>query len=214
MRSVQYVSFAKRCLPVAALLLAACAAQRAPHTPVRPHPAKDESAASRASKGPSADRPRLVQTVPKDPDALAPSEVGYYMDVLLGRLRQLPGVDCVRRADQIIIGLSGRFDLVTGRARADADLHATLTALAQVLTEYRKTLVSLQVGAIAPAGPIDAALARRCVLAAAESLTSAGLRPKRVATLAANEGRAAPPADAQPVAGAQVRLELIVVPLR
>jgi len=212
MRSVQYASFAKRCLPVAVLLLAACAAQRAPHAPARPHPAKDESAAPRASKGPAADKPRGTLTLPRDPDALAPAEVGYYMDVLLGRLRQLPGVDSMRRADQIIIGLSGRCDLAAGRARADADLHATLTALAQVLNEYRKTLVSLQAEPIAPAGPIDAAPARRCVFAAADALTSAGLSAKRIATIAPNDGKGAPPADVQPAA--QVRLQLIVVPLR
>jgi len=213
MRSVPAVSFAKRCLPLLVLLLAACAAQRTPHAPARPHPANGESAAPRAPKaGAAGERPRAVLTLPKDPDALAPAEVGYYMDVLLGRLRQLQGVDCVRRADQIVIRLSGRFDIAAGRAHADADLQATLTALAPVLIEYRKTLVSLQAAAAAPAGPIDAALARRCVLAAAESLTSAGLSPKRIATVAANERKAAPAPDAQ--TSAQVRLELIVVPLR
>ena len=215
MRRAYRTSIITSCLPTIALLLAACAAQRvAPVHPGAKPPQRDSAA--RPAKPASADKPHVAQTpAPKDPDALAPGDVGYYMDVLLGRLRQLPGVECRRRDDQIIVAFSGRFELVAGHAQADAELRATLAALAQVLIEYRKTLVSVQVGASRPGAAPDETLAQRSVQAAAQVLASSGLASKRIATAtAAGAGAGAAAAATDAPSGARVPLDMIVVPLR
>lgn len=207
------ISAARYCLPAIALALGACAAQRAPHSPV--HAAAkakstQESAPAQSSKAPAQDKHSTQKPAQKYADALAPAEVGYYMDVLLGRLRQVPGVECKRREDHVLVLFAGGFDMTTGHVQADADMRATLTALAQVLTEYRKTLVTVQVQPIEPADPLDPQLAQRCALATAHLLATAGLTSKRVAVATA-EPNGALPANVQ--SSGPVRLELMIAPL-
>jgi hypothetical protein len=196
-----------------ALLLAACAAHRTPK-PVTP-PSKPKATTSAATDAPK--YPQGNENIKQGPakgsaDALAPTEVGYYMDVLQGRLRQVAGIDVVRREDRIVVGVAGGCDFASGRAQADAGLRSAIAALAGVLTEYRKTLVSVRMRA-ADTSP-DPQLAQRCAVAAAHSLVNAGLGAKRVVLPAAASAAAGSvPPEAPPAAAFVIALEFVVEPM-
>lgn len=123
----------------AALLLAACAAQKASH--VKPAAAKPPHAAS-ATKAPGTKTEKPLA-------ALAPGEVGYYLDVLQGRLQQSvdPAVIVGRASNNIVLDFSRRLGFAAGGTELDDADRALLAPLSKVLAEYRMTQVSVRVSA-------------------------------------------------------------------
>jgi hypothetical protein len=125
------------------VVLAACSGQpkkrAAPAQPVSATPVPTISAVD--AQHYERDKERVKLALAKDNrDALAKSEVGYYMDVLEGRLNQVAHVGVTRLGDRIRLDMPGRFDR-TGDPRA----LETLAGLAKVLAEYRTIFVSVRV---------------------------------------------------------------------
>lgn len=117
-------------------------------------------------------------------NALQPDEVGYYMDVLTGRLRQVAGagVGLSRRADRLVLAFAGRFIDDAGRAQADAGTQAQLAPLAQVLAEYRKVRIAVRIGDGANDTIDGRADTAPCAAAIAQGLRQAGVAAARVET--------------------------------
>jgi outer membrane protein OmpA-like peptidoglycan-associated protein len=94
------------------------------------------------------DRDRIIRTLANDErDSLAPSEVGYYMDILQGRLKQIPGNDLsvVRQVDRVVVDLTVRAGFEPGNAQLMPAMRELLTPLSKALLEYRKTLLSVRI---------------------------------------------------------------------
>jgi outer membrane protein OmpA-like peptidoglycan-associated protein len=123
-------------------------------------------------------------------DSLSPSQVGYYMDVLQGRLKQLGGqfMTIVRHDDRIVLALSLNFE--PGSSRIDSDTHLFLTPLSAVLVEYRMTFVSVHIGnddANPTAG--GAPLMDERAKAVTQYLIKAGVAGKRVVIVGSGANR-------------------------
>jgi len=147
----------------------------------------------------------------KSGETLGDDEVGCYMDVLQGRLRQsfAPPVNIVRKQQTIVVALDGGCDAAP-HAQLDADARGTLTALATVLKEYRKTVVSVQTRDVPDsAAASDPQVLERCALATARHLAAAGLGAKHLAVPGAVA--AAPAAGA--AAPQRMQFELSIEPV-
>jgi len=156
------------------------------------------------------DQARIVATLSRsNRDSLRKDEVGYYMDVLQGRLKQVNGneLTIVRHADRIAIGLNGRFEQSKARLQPGEELRGVLNAIAKVLVEYDKTFVSVR-----PAAPTidsDPGVARQGAIAVARYLERAGLMARHVAVVSGGgkyRGSAA-------TGDAQIGIELEIVPV-
>ena len=191
-------------LAAAILALAACALPRT-RTPVPRPPAKPPSSvpatptAGIAVLDPRSyeqDKNRIKLALAKNSrNSLASSEVGYYMDVLQGRLKQVAGksIGVGRQGDRIVLDLSGRLAFESGSAQITPDIREILTPLSKVLVEYWKTLVSVQVRADdSDAQAINPPLAEQRALAVAHYLAEAGVADKRI--VIAGSGLNRPPA--------------------
>jgi outer membrane protein OmpA-like peptidoglycan-associated protein len=91
---------------------------------------------------------RIKQKLAKsDGDSLPSSDVGYYMDVLQGRLKQVAGKDVAvtRQGEHITLDLTNRAAFDSDGTHVSAGFRDLLSALANVLVEYRMTLVSVRV---------------------------------------------------------------------
>jgi outer membrane protein OmpA-like peptidoglycan-associated protein len=116
-------------------------------------------------------------------DSLGPAEVGYYMDVLQGRLQQIASKDfgVGRQADYVVLDMSFQPGFEKGSAQLDSSVRDALKPVSRVLVEYRMTLVSLQVRADdSGTQPGKAGLAERRAQALARALVDAGIAGKRV----------------------------------
>ena len=136
---------------VAALLLSACAAHRTTHVPApveAPIATKPAVPTARPPGKSQAEKNHANPNADKSV-ALPPREVGYYLDVLQGRLQQRldPATTIGRERGSIVLDLSRRFSFAPDNAQlGDAD-RALLLPLARVLDEYRAVLVSVRVSA-------------------------------------------------------------------
>lgn len=87
---------------------------------------------------------RTQELASRDELRLSRTEAGYYMDVqeaqLRQRLRARP-VDIFRDADSLLIRISGNAAFRSGSSEPGPGLRELLTTVAEVLGEYRKTLV-------------------------------------------------------------------------
>lgn len=116
-------------------------------------------------------------------DSLESAEVGYYMDVLQGRLKQIAGRDfgVGRQGDYVVLDMAFQSAFEKGSAQLDASIRDALIPLSKVLVEYRMTLVSVQIRADdTGAQPIRTGLAERRAQALAHALVEAGVAGKRV----------------------------------
>jgi outer membrane protein OmpA-like peptidoglycan-associated protein len=116
-------------------------------------------------------------------ESLAASDVGYYMDVLQGRLKQVSGknIGIVRQGDRIVLNLSGRSGFDAGSTQINAGIRDTLGPVTKVLVEYRKTLVSVQTHADGVGAPaVNPQLAEQRAQALARYLADAGVSDKRI----------------------------------
>jgi outer membrane protein OmpA-like peptidoglycan-associated protein len=145
-------------------------------------------------------------------DTLPPAEVGYYMDVLHGRLKQLTGhsIGVGRQVNIIVIVLTG-VGFEQGSSQFNPALRETLTRLSTVFVEYRKTTIAVRVrGDDAGAQGSNPQLAEQRRLAVADFLAAAGVSDKRIIIAGAAPSRA-PAARAR--AANPLRLELRLEPI-
>ena len=125
-------------------------------------------------------------------NALGATDVGYYMDVLQGRLTQEIGKDgrIERRGDSIVLLLPAGFDIDSSQLNPTG--RQTMRALTGILVEYRLTVVSVQIrGVNSDAHGANSLLASDRAEAFSKYLAEAGIAGKRIAT--AGEGSRLPP---------------------
>ena len=187
-------------LAVFLLALAACASQpkRVPimrppvkttrSVPAAPAPARTPAPVITVSESRSYEQEKIRSKLAlskNSRDSLASSEVGYYMDVLQGRLKQVAGksMGIARHGDRIVIDLSDRAGFEPGSAQIKPGIREILTPLSKVLVEYRKTLLSVRVRADdTGAHASNQQLAEQRALALAHYLSDLGVSDKRIVT--------------------------------
>jgi len=140
-------------------------------------------------------------------DALAAADVGYYLDILQGRLRQVVGSQgrVTRRGKGLALDLSSSVRFVPGEAPLGPGSAASLAPLAKLLGDYRSLLVAVRVNA--DTGTSDGArLARQRAVSLARALAGAGIDRRRIVVFGTTPGR-------QGGARVEVLLEPIVRPV-
>ena len=180
-----------------------------PAKPKVPKPAPAaEGAAVLAPDNYDRDRDALKLKLAKaNPDALAPDDVGYTLDVLQGRLRQVGGntLRLTRQPNRLLLDLSGNIGFVPGTAQLDDVGSKVLAPIAQVLADYRMTLVSVLVrdGAVTdkPDQPAQAVV---------RALTEAGVAARRIVVLGGSGAAADPKNAAHPSARVELQIEPIL----
>ncbi len=138
---------------------------------------------------------RIRQTLGKnDREALAASEVGYYLDVLQGRLRQVAGRNVVvtRKGERLVLDLSRQVSFEPTGSQLGPGTRESMAALNKVLVEYRNVLVSVRVSPVDAASLSNPRLAEQRALSLARQFADAGVANKRivVAGVPAKPGRA------------------------
>lgn len=150
----------------------------------------------------------------KQGDALAPAEVGYYMDVLQGRLKQVVQneVTMTRYDDHIVIKGFTRLISLSGHLQEDAGFVSVLAPLAEVLIEFRKTVLIVRVRPVN--NRLAPALAEQCALAITHQFEKAGVVRKRLAVAGAGAAPAAPETSGVQTAPSDpVQFELDIEPV-
>jgi outer membrane protein OmpA-like peptidoglycan-associated protein len=155
---------------------------------------------------------RKLELAADEGNSVGASEVGYYLDVLLGRLKQRLGSDTgvARHGQHIVVVLPASAGFPVGGSALTPALRSKLTPLAQVLVEYRRVLVSVYVRADASViGASNPRLAEQRTKVVAAYLGGAGLDPRRVL--------GAPPAPPRPgvasPGGGSGRIEIQLEPV-
>jgi outer membrane protein OmpA-like peptidoglycan-associated protein len=147
-------------------------------------------------------------------DSLESADVGYYMDVLQGRLKQIAGKDfgVDRQGDYLVLDMSFQSGFEKGSAQLDSSVRDVLIPLSKVLVEFRMTLVSVQVRAEdSGAQPIKTGLAERRAQALAHALVEAGIAGKRVVIAGLHSsGQAETDSQSEGHLRVEMRLEPIV----
>lgn len=168
------------------LVLGACATQPQRPAPA-PAPAPTAPVAAPATAPVEAPKktkpkPKPVAAAPAAPapkanDGLALADVGYYMDVMQGRLQQLTtsGVNVAREGTRLKVTASAVFDSVGGRLELDPAHGRAFAAIAKTLAEYRQTRVTIRTRL-----PADAAVAAACASALQRYLVGAGVAPQQL----------------------------------
>ena len=158
---------------------------------------------------------RKLQLAAADPrNAIAPSEVGYYLDVLVGRLKQALGTDTgvARHGEHVVVVLPANVGFPVGASALPPAMRAKLGPLARALLEYRRVLVSVQVRADASViGASNPRLAEQRAQVIAAYLGGAGIDPRRILLAPAGPSR---PAANRPGAGGRSRIEIQLEPIR
>jgi outer membrane protein OmpA-like peptidoglycan-associated protein len=145
-------------------------------------------------------------------DALSMNDVGYYMDVLQGQLTQAVGREAriERRGSSIVLLLPLGFDVDSTQLNFAG--RRTMRRLAEILSEYRLTIVAVQVsGPDAEAQGANPRLASDRVAVLSKYLAHAGVAGKRISVAA--EGSSLLQADSGPASLRGVRAELQVSPI-
>ena len=132
----------------------------------------------------ASEKARLKLTMAKaGGDAVITAELGYYLDVLLGRLKQVAarGVGITRGDDRIVLNVAGTFAVTPTNPQPEADLQNVLNPICKVLVEYRATLVSIHVKNDEPGeSAADAEIAEQRALAVGQYFVKAGVSVKRI----------------------------------
>ena len=169
----------------AACALGSCAQPRtrsAPAPVVELPPATAAAAPAPALASPKAKaQPKTVNVAKKTPAAIPATEVGYYMDVMQGRLKQAAAADAAitRIGNRIVVASSARFDSAAGHLQVDGERNASVAALAKVLVEYRNTRVTVQVRSV-DSETHDAVSVQACAQALTRYLQSAGVAAEQL----------------------------------
>lgn len=196
------------------LALAACARQHPRPTP--PRPAVKPPVAAPAAPTVTViepgnydqDRARIKQNLARsERDSLPPTDIGYTMDVLQGRLRQVIGraLAVVRQGDRLVVDLSDQVAFTPGAVQIDPAGRQILDPLCRVLVEYRMTLVSISVRSEIVRNDPDPR-----ALSLARFLIGAGVPSKRIVVL--SPGASHLPVGST-VPGGRVRIELQIEPI-
>jgi len=195
-------------LGTAVLLVGACAAHQTSRPPAPAPIATKPAPPPIAAQPPAKPHPQKNHAgTDADKHAGLPArDVGYYLDVLHGRLQQRldPAVIIGRERDSIVLDLSRRLGFARDDAQLDDADRALLLPLAQVLDEYRAALVSVRVSA-----DDDAVVARRLAQQRANGimrlLTDSGIAAERVVALVPNAAARAGDAHVEIVLVLQTR---------
>lgn len=165
---------------VVASTLLACATQTAPVKSTRPAPVA--SVHTIKAHAFEQDKLRVKRKLAKDSrNVLEPGAVGYYLDVLQGRLKQISAEGTVVGGgfDRIVLDLSQRVNFVSGKSTIEQGGCNRLAPLARIFREYRKTLISVRVSAADDAAAA-LHLAQTRARAVAACFTAAGISAKRI----------------------------------
>jgi outer membrane protein OmpA-like peptidoglycan-associated protein len=141
-------------------------------------------------------------------DALESTEVGYYLDVLHARLKQVSGssLRIERQGDRILVDLPLAFDAQSAQITPAVD--EILSPLSKVLVEYRMTLVSLQIRPEQTDPEVlNSRLAQQRLSAVAHDFVQAGVIGKRIVIVRPAE-RAAPSANEKPEGSTYIGLQI------
>jgi outer membrane protein OmpA-like peptidoglycan-associated protein len=205
------------------LLLVACTAQH-PRPPLRkPPPRSPDSvvapAAGIAVLNPGSyeqDKARIkAMLANNDGDSLASTEVGYYLDVLQGRLKQVAGqsLGVARRGDRIVLTWSIRDGFEPAGSKISPGMREALKPLSKALVEYRKTFVSIQIRPEDAGTPTsNARLAEQRASAVAHGLAENGVAGKRI-VIVGSGARTDQAAAVKAGPESPVRIELQIEPL-
>lgn len=186
--------------------------QPTPPSPTRPTPPEPPPVATLppVARNFALEKARRKQELAVDSrNAVGAAEVGYYLDVLLGRLKQGLGADTgiARRGQHIVIVLPATAAFPVGGTQLQQGLRSKLAPLARVLLEYRRVLVSVHVRADASiVGASNPRLAEQRAQVIAAYLGGAGIDPRRVLLAPAGPARPAQP-------GARNRIEIVLEPV-
>lgn len=120
-------------------------------------------------------------------------DVGYYMDVQEAQLRQAlngSGIGLFRENPGIFLRISGTEAFETGSVQLNPAVDRTLADVAEVLADYRLTLVVVH-GHTDAAGDVatNQRLSEQRALAVARRLVDSGLDAERIATIGHGESR-------------------------
>lgn len=172
------------------LALSACTTTSTHKPTSRPKPAASAPAAATPGKAAvdrrnyEAEKERIKQSLAKNGrDALAPSDVGYYLDVLQGRLKQVAGkgIGISRQGERIVVDISNRATFDSSGTQISADFRSVLTPLSKVLVEYRMTVVAVRVRSDEAAARANhPRLAEQRAQALARQLVGAGIASNRI----------------------------------
>jgi outer membrane protein OmpA-like peptidoglycan-associated protein len=148
---------------------------------------------------------------------LGADEVGYYMDVQEAKLKQLvsTGYSVARRDSGIVVSVPGPLTFEVSSARLLPSGLAAVTALAKVLAEYDRTLITLN-GYTDSSGvaATNVALSQARAISLARQLIADGVAAKRI--VAVGHGAADPLADNSTPEGRERnrRIEIRIDPVR
>lgn len=201
----QFSRFAKlSALAIVLVLLAACAVlpKRAPatKTPVTTKPTVITPAQPIASGSALIDpanhereKNRIKSLLSKSAgDSLPAAEVGYYMDVMQGRIKQKignsKGIGIARSNDRIVIVMTGSSGFEAGNYHISPGIRQFLAPLSVVLVEYRMTVVSVRIRADGSGGNAgNPQLTEQRAQAVARYLQDAGVSSKRMVVVGAGK---------------------------
>ncbi|MEO8671159.1 MAG: OmpA family protein [Tahibacter sp.] len=168
------------------------------------------------SRGFDEGKRRITTALAKDPASALPApDVGYYLDVLQGRLKQIantqPGLVVGRQDSEVILDLSARLDFDPGSARITPNMGKMLTPIAKALTEYRMLLVVVKASASDPGdGAADSRLVEQRGLGVAQYLAGAGVALSRIVVAGASSAR---PAETGTLRETRTQLEIHLEPI-
>lgn len=148
-------------------------------------------------------------------DALPAEDVGYYIDVLQGRLKQVAstqvGVVVGRQGNDLILDLSARLDFDAGSAVTTPAIREMLSPIAKVLVEYRMMLVVVNASPDDLAdGEPDIRLVEQRALAIARHLADAGVAPSRIVVAGSSATRLS---DSHTLPQTRTHLEIHLEPI-
>jgi outer membrane protein OmpA-like peptidoglycan-associated protein len=179
----------------AAILLTACARHDAPAPVVTVSPTKVQPKAETPPHAKQPPKPSTAKTANPEKEVategIEPAQVGYYFDVLQGRLQQQAGPDIAisRRSEAITLDLTRRLHFANDDAQLSPADCAGLAPLASVFVEYRMTRVIIEVSA-GESGDAAGKAARSHAQSIAKCLGNAGVAAKRIEVRDAAETRA------------------------
>lgn len=139
------------------------------------------------------EKKRIKQELAKNSrDSLSSAEVGYYLDVLQGRLKQITSKNADagvgRKSNVIVVILSRRTGFESNNNQISSGIREILAPLSSVLVEYRMMLVTVKIVAES-SGPraSNPVLSEQRAQAVARYLLDAGVSNKRIMVIASSQ---------------------------
>lgn len=178
-------------------------------------PSPGQSAAPRIAVGAAA-RVQLLESLQQDAE-LTPESVGYFMDVHEAHLRRAVAESPVtlrRSGNVFLLTIPGEASFGSGSSSLKPDIGTGLTAVAEVLAEFDKTLVAVH-GHTDTRGDDDfnLALSERRALAVAKRLLENGVGSHRLASIGHGETMPHADEDTEEARAKNRRIEITVEPV-